>query len=269
MRDILVTVFILTAALTLCSCGQASLKGLTESDSSEFTADNLVGSVWLLNPGDTLLSFHWDGRYRMDPGGALGYSPDYSGSYEIADHELHLEQEQESSDGCPAGTTASARIEEVNGTLALRWLHSSCYREAAGTTWSFVRISPNSHLSPELPAVHPSTTFPPREGNIRGVWQVVGTSILISFDGKGAYSWDDQGLLAWEPVERGTYSLPGSPGRLLLTVATSTRCELGERLILSEAFMYSTPGLIRVLMADATDACGRVGGPVSLVLVSS
>jgi hypothetical protein len=95
----------------------------------------------------------------MDPGGALGYSPDYSGSYEIADHELHLEQEQESSDGCP--------------------------------------------------------------------------------------------------------------GRLLLTIATSRRYELGERLTLAEAFMYSTPGLIRVLMADATDACGRVGGPVSLVLVSS
>lgn len=258
------------AMLALASaCGGSRPEDLTTVTPSGLRQEHLTGAVWIIVPGDTLLSFHEDGRYRMDPGGAIAYAPDYFGEYEIIGSEVRFAQQADSSDGCPAGTTSIGAVEVEKGSLELHWIDHSCYPEAAGRTWSFIRISPDSVLDPEFPSETPSSTFPAREGNLRGVWFVAGTSILISLDGQGAYQWDDSGLLAWAPQEVGAYSVVEEADEIQLTVAGSTSCEVGDVIRFRDAHIFSTAGLFRIMKAEAQDDCGRLMGPIHLILASS
>lgn len=251
------------------ACAGLQRESQTVAMSPALSAQELTGAVWRIDSGDTLLSFHEDGRYRMDPGGEIAIAPDYSGAYEIIDSQVHFSQMSGSSDGCPTGTTSSAEVDVDGGNLELLWIDHSCYPEVSGRAWSFVRISPENILDPQLPSEAPSTTFPAREGNLRGVWLVAGTSILVSFNGQGQYKWDESGQLAWAPQEDGSYSVAAAEGAIQLTVAFSSSCAVGDTLRLRESRMYSTASLIRVMEAEAEDDCGRLIGPVQFVLISS
>lgn len=255
-----------TAVAAVASC---SGSGQATRILQVVTVEDLTGAIWLLIPGDTMVSFHEDGRYRIDPAGSIAISPDYSGQFQVIGSLIQFDQQVQSSDGCPEGTTSSASVQVQDGSLELQWVAHSCFPQVAGESWSLRRVSPESVLGHEFPSEIPSTAFPARSGNLRGVWLVAGTSQLISFDGESDYVWGEGGQFVWDPLEVGTYSLTEETNTIQLRVRDSSSCQPGDVMRLQDAWMYSTPSLFRVLEASAQDECGRMTGRVRLVLISS
>ena len=228
-----------------------------------------VAGIWYAGKGrDTLVAFAVDGRYWLDPSGALGHDPDTVGTYELEGNETVFTQTVDNSE-CPAGTTARWRATVEGGSMTIEWLDHTCFPEAAGKVWEFLRISPDSAYQPLLPEQTPTSTFPAREGNLRGLWNPAGTSLLIELDGHGNYLADDKGALAWDPAESGTYLVDVANDEVVLTVSESRVCHPGDQLVLNDAFAYMPRGLFRVVRATAGDDCQRLSGMVDLVLISS
>lgn len=240
----------------------------TSTTPVELSPEDVAG-VWYAGEGrDTLVAFAVDGRYWLDPSGALGHDPDTVGTYELEGNETVFTQTEENP-VCPAGTTARWRATVEGGSMTIEWLDHTCFPEAAGAVWEFLRISPDNAFQPSLPEQTPTDTFPAREGNLRGVWNPAGTSLLIELDGHGSYLADDKGALAWDPAESGTYLVDAANDAVVLTVSESRVCQPGDQLVLSDAFAYMPRGLFRVVRANADDDCQRLSGVVDLVLISS
>jgi hypothetical protein len=230
----------------------------------EIGSADLFG-VWTFERGG-LLSFSDDGRFWIDTHGALGSDPDVEGVFDLVGNELRLTWSVDSID-CSTGTHAEIRVTEASdGRMSWEYLSHDCYPEAAGLVWDVTRISPENRTEPELPAAAPSTR-PVGSGMTRGDWHVMGTSIMLEMDHEASYWWDDAGELAWSPAETGSYRFVDDG--LELTVETSDICESGDQLLLRDARVYQSveASAFFVMLADAVDSCGRLAGPVILLLV--
>lgn len=235
----------------------------------EVDASELFG-VWRFGAGG-LASFADDGRYWQDTHGSLAHDPDVVGTYELTGNELTFTWSMNAYD-CPPNTTAVSLITaHEDGNITFQDVSHDCFPEAAGRVWSITRVSPDNRTVAELPE-SPPEGMAANMGNVRGDWHVVGTSILIELDPvvgevEGSYWWDAEGELAWSPAESGTYLL--RDGGIELTVATSDTCQPGHTLLLSDTDVYGSVDASGyfVMTANASDACGRLSGPVTLVLI--
>ncbi len=287
----IVSLSLITLILVLAACGDGGNQGAQSRDAApdptasqpaaaespsppwespspvsavEIGSADLFG-VWTFGPGG-LLSFSDDGRFWIDTHGALGHDPDVEGRFELVGDELHLTWSADSIQ-CPTGTEAEIHVTEASdGRISWEYLSHDCYPEAPGLVWEVTRISPENRTEPELPAETPSTR-PVGSGTTRGDWHVMGTSIILEMDHDGAYWWDETGELAWSPAETGSYRFV--EGGLELTIETSDICESGDQLLLRNARVYQSveASAFFVMLADAVDSCGRLSGPVTLLLV--
>ncbi|HZD24346.1 MAG TPA: hypothetical protein VE569_13245 [Acidimicrobiia bacterium] len=216
-----------------------------------------------------MLSFDQDGRYWQDSGGALAHNPDMVATYEVEGNHVQLEVTSSSISECEAGATGAFRASAVGSALTIEWIEHSCYPEASGLVWEATRLGPDNALVAPLPETIPTNTYPVREGNLRGVWIVDGTSLLFELDGAGHYFLDTSGTLASAPEESGTYAVNVDDDSLELDTVQSGMCRSGDRLIFSDASAFTTAQILRAIAAVATDECGRVQGDTILALVSS
>lgn len=278
----------LVLALTLVACGapaDETTEGDVTSGASEpsvappaspspnptttglvVSPDELVG-IWRVERGDMLLELAADGRYASDTHGVLGRSPDVVGTWEIVDDELHFDQTADSID-CPDAAAADARfIDFDDGTFTIEWTYNSCYPDGVGDHWAYVRLSPDERWEPPIPAELPPVSQEISPGSTRGAWLIEGTSTILELHDDGTYVLDDAGMLAFDPMESGTYF--ATAGRIELTVVTSRHCQTGTQRVLTDARAYVTNPAFRFIPATTDDPCGMFEESVTLVIASS
>jgi hypothetical protein len=203
------------------------------------TADAIRGIWQHVEQPTRMIRFGPEDGFAVDTHGSIDSSPALVGTYELDDEDVVVTVTQ-TGGACDVGDTWTWRAGlPADGRLELVFTETGRGNCAIpiGTEWSFIRLSPRSAAGADL-AIDPVGRFVPLPADsdealevLDGLWLLERGGHLLRLRPYGTYAIDDMGLLGTDPYDAGEIELTGST-LTLLSVAGSSRCAAGDRLVL-------------------------------------
>lgn len=201
------------------------------------TAEQVEG-VWRLDNDVLLVRFLPDGQVWIDADGRL-FSRDraLAGNYEMDGDRITLTVGQAAEEGCAGVHVLRASLPDpgVMRTVRTSPAPGGCSLLALDY-WALEKILPTSPLYDDEDWRKAARNWPAlAEATLPGIWYPQGGGHLLavsSTGSRGGYAVVDE---SGEPVDRGQWSMGGSPARLTLTSdSQSVACQQGDQLVLTD-----------------------------------